>query len=42
VRDAEGGEITPSFGHPSNVRRSKGSAEAKGHALLINQKQKSF
>jgi len=24
VRDAEGGETTPSFGHPSNVRRGKG------------------
>jgi len=23
VRDAEGGETTPSFGHPSNVRRAK-------------------
>ena len=23
VRDAEGGETTPSFGHPSNVRRGK-------------------
>jgi len=23
VRDAEGGEITPSFGHPSNVRRGE-------------------
>jgi len=24
VREAEGGETTPSFGHPSNVRRGKG------------------
>jgi len=24
VRDAEGGETTPSFGHPSNVRRGEG------------------
>jgi hypothetical protein len=24
VRDAEGGETTPSFGHPSYVRRGKG------------------
>jgi len=24
VRDAEGGETTPSFGHPSNVRRGGG------------------
>jgi len=24
VRGAEGGETTPSFGHPSNVRRGKG------------------
>jgi len=23
VRDAEGGETTPSFGHPSNVRRGE-------------------
>jgi len=27
VRDAEGGETTPSFGHPSNVRWGKGSAQ---------------
>jgi hypothetical protein len=24
MRDAEGGETTPSFGHPSNVRRGGG------------------
>ena len=24
VREAKGGETTPSFGHPSNVRRGKG------------------
>jgi len=24
VRDAEGAETTPSFGHPSNVRKGKG------------------
>jgi len=24
VREAEGGETTPSFGHPSYVRRGKG------------------
>jgi len=23
VRDAEGGETTPSFGHPSNIRRGE-------------------
>jgi len=28
VREAEGGETTPSFGHPSNVNRGKDSAEA--------------
>ena len=26
VRDAEGGETTPSFGHPSYVRRGKGGS----------------
>jgi hypothetical protein len=26
VRDSEGAETTPSFGHPSNVRRGKGGS----------------
>jgi len=30
VRDAEGGETTPSFGHPSNVRRG-GTTPSFGH-----------
>jgi hypothetical protein len=31
VRDAEGDETTPSFGHPSNIRRGEG-----GKGLLSN------
>jgi len=30
VRDAEGGETTPSFGHPSNVRRGEGGTAFGG------------
>jgi len=30
VRDVEGGETTPSFGHPSNVRRDKGGTAFGG------------
>jgi len=30
VRDAEGGETSPSFGHPSNVRRGKGATAFGG------------
>ena len=48
VRDAEGAETNPSFGHPSNVRRGEGgtafgaerseAAKATGQALNSNEK----
>jgi len=34
VRDAEGGETTPSFGHPSNVRRGE-TTPSFGHPPML-------
>jgi len=34
VREAEGGETTPSFGHPSNVRRAPEAALPLGLSNL--------
>jgi hypothetical protein len=33
VREAKGAETTPSFGHPSNVRRGKGGTALGGIEL---------
>jgi len=38
VREAKGGETTPSFGHPSNVRRGKGLLNNHPKSLLIGGK----